>query len=225
MEDAVADEKQGAPNGEDSAVETAAPADERPVGQLLVEARTRRGLSADDVKSQTRIPTLYLKAIETDNYGLISDQLYLLPFLRRYASFVGLDPEDVASRFIRDVQRAETNVVRISEPISMITSRKRRPLRALLIGVIFVAGVAVLVLLALAKLGMLRTGAIPGLGSLRGVRPVASLPAASARVTPEASSGGKPLVTSIRPAAPAAATGVAARQAGSAQSAPARPSN
>jgi cytoskeletal protein RodZ len=63
--------------------------------------------------------------IETDSYGLISDQLYLVPFLRRYATFLGLDAEDVASRFVRDVQHAEANVVRISQEITMVTRRRR----------------------------------------------------------------------------------------------------
>ena len=45
--------------------------------------------------------------IERSDYGLISDQLYLMPFLRRYAAFLDLDGEEVAMRFVREVQRAE----------------------------------------------------------------------------------------------------------------------
>jgi cytoskeletal protein RodZ len=55
--------------------------------------------------------------IESDNYAAISDQLYVLPFIRRYAEFLGLDSEEVAIRFVREVQRAESNVIKISEPI------------------------------------------------------------------------------------------------------------
>ena len=36
------------------------------------------------------------------------------PFLRRYAVFVALEPEEVASRFIREVQRADMNPGRAS---------------------------------------------------------------------------------------------------------------
>jgi cytoskeletal protein RodZ len=61
--------------------------------------------------------------IETDNYDLISDQLYLVPFLRRYATFLGLDAEEIASRFVSDVQHAEANVVRISQEITMVAKR------------------------------------------------------------------------------------------------------
>jgi cytoskeleton protein RodZ len=215
----VADEKQGGAENGDRAAGVATGLDERPVGQLLVEARTRRGLSAADITAQTRIPALYLKAIETDNYGLISDQLYLLPFLRRYASFVGLDPEDAASRFIRDVQRAETNVVRISEPITMV-SRKRRPLRGVAIGMVLAAGAAVLILLALVRLGMLRRVAIPGFGTARQVSPVAA-----AQSSPAARPANEPFTTSIKPAAPPAAGTSSPRKAGADQPAPAAPTD
>jgi cytoskeletal protein RodZ len=215
MKVAVADEKQSGAGSDASAADAAAALDDRPVGQLLVEARTRRGLSAADITAQTRIPALYLKAIETDNYGLISDQLYLLPFLRRYASFVGMDPEDTASRFIHDVQRAETNVVRMSEPITMV-ARKRRPLRRIAIGVVLAAGVAILILLALAKLGMLRQFAIPGLGAATAVSPIAG-----AQSPPAAHPPGEPFATSIKPAAPQPGAGTSnPRQAGVDQPAP-----
>ncbi|HLX37387.1 MAG TPA: hypothetical protein VKR29_06275, partial [Candidatus Binataceae bacterium] len=61
------------------------------------------------------------------------DQLYLLPFLRRYASFVGMEQEEVASRFIRDVQRADMNPGRISEPMVMIADRKSFPWNTVLL--------------------------------------------------------------------------------------------
>ena len=80
--------------------------------------------------------------IESDSYGLISDQLYLVPFLRRYATFLGLDAEEVASRFVRDVQRAESNVVRISQEITMVVKRKGVA-RRIAVGVL-IAALAVL---------------------------------------------------------------------------------
>jgi len=94
---------------------------------------------------EAHLPAHYVKMIETDSYGLISDQLYLVPFLRRYAAFLGLDAEDVASRFVRDVQHAEANVVRISQEITMVTGGRRG--RASRIAV-YVMVVVVLILFA-----------------------------------------------------------------------------
>jgi len=96
------------------------------LGSFLIEARKQRGLSADEVVQQTRLPAHYVRMIENDDYKLIADQLYLLPFLRRYADFLGLDSEEVATRFIREVQRADGNASRMSEPMPVIESGRRR---------------------------------------------------------------------------------------------------
>ncbi|MDO8433496.1 MAG: helix-turn-helix domain-containing protein [Candidatus Binatus sp.] len=102
----------------------AAPDRDQPLSQILTQARERRGLTRDQVVADAHVPLLYLKMIETDDYGLISDRLYLIPFLRKYAAFLGLEPEEIASRFVRDMQHAESNVVRMSEPITMVTKRR-----------------------------------------------------------------------------------------------------
>ena len=49
--------------------------------------------------------------IESDSYDAIPDQLYLLPFFRRYADFLGLDAKKVVSRFICDFEKAENEIV------------------------------------------------------------------------------------------------------------------
>lgn len=114
------------------------------LGRIVTEARERKGLTREQVVAEAHLPAHYIKMIETDNYGLISDQLYLVPFLRRYATFLGLDAEDVASRFVRDVQHSEANVVRLSQEITVVTKRTGRLGRV----AIFALVAAVLVLLA-----------------------------------------------------------------------------
>jgi len=88
------------------------------LGHFLSEARERRGVAQNVAIRETRIPEHYLRMLESNDYSMISDQLYLLPFLRRYASYLALDPEDIAMRFVREVQRAD-NVppARIDEPL------------------------------------------------------------------------------------------------------------
>src|SRR5579872_2902348 len=99
------------------------------LGKIMSTARENRGLSREQAAKSSNIPGYYLTMIETDDYSAIADQLYLLPFLRRYAVFVALEPEEVASRFIRDVQRADMNPGRASEPITMFEPRKPFPWR------------------------------------------------------------------------------------------------
>src|ERR1700720_3096490 len=107
---------------------------ERSLGKIMAMAREARGFSREQAASASSIPSYYLTMIETDDYSSIADQLYLLPFLRRYATFVGLEPEEVASRFIRDGQRADMNPARMSEPMVMIADRKTFPWNMVALG-------------------------------------------------------------------------------------------
>ncbi len=93
------------------------------LGHLITESRERKGMTREQVASEAHLPAHYIKMIETDSYELISDRLYLVPFLRRYATFLGLDAEEIASRFVSEVQHAEANVVRISQEITMVAKR------------------------------------------------------------------------------------------------------
>ena len=93
------------------------------LGHLITETRERKGMTREQVANEAHLPAHYIKMIETDSYDLISDRLYLMPFLRRYATFLGLDAEEIASRFVSDVQHAEANVVRISQEITMVAKR------------------------------------------------------------------------------------------------------
>ncbi len=107
----------------DTSPGTSAAQSEISLGQVVTEARERKGLTREQVVTEAHLPAHYVKMIETDSYAMISDQLYLVPFLRRYAAFLGLDAEDVASRFVRDVQHAEASVVRISQDLKVVTKR------------------------------------------------------------------------------------------------------
>ena|SRR5271170_1301792 len=97
---------------------------EQSLGGYLTELRGQRSLSREDVVGQTRIPMHYILMMENDDFSMIADQLYLMPFLRRYATFLALDPDEIATRFIHEVQRSESSGVRMSEPI--VSARDRR---------------------------------------------------------------------------------------------------
>jgi len=84
---------------------------EQTLGQLMSETRKHSGLSREEVADRTHIPAYYVRMIESDSYDAIPDQLYLLPFFRRYADFLGLDAKKVVSRFICDFEKAESEVV------------------------------------------------------------------------------------------------------------------
>jgi len=139
------------------------------LGAYLISARERRGVSRADAISESRVPEHYVRMMESNDYSMISDQLYVMPFLRRYALFLGLDPDEAVMRFVGAVQRADNAPSpRGLKPIEMKT-RKRRNWT----GVALVAGL--LAVMVFAWLAEARHHRIAGGPS--------SNPAATARTT------------------------------------------
>jgi cytoskeletal protein RodZ len=99
---------------------------ESSLGRFLSAARERRGVSREQAASETGIPKRYLQMMENNDYSLASDQLYVLPFMRRYATFLALDPEETAMRFVREVQHSENNPgSRIDQPLDVDKKRRK----------------------------------------------------------------------------------------------------
>lgn len=99
---------------------------EQNLSELLASARERLQLSAIQAAAEAHVPLHYVKMLEAGDYSLISDQLYLLPFLRRYASFLALDADEIAMRFVRDTQTAESYPIKIPDPPPAEPSKPRR---------------------------------------------------------------------------------------------------
>ena len=74
------------------------------LGDRFRAAREARGLSLSDCSEQVRIRSVYLAAIEEDNWKAIGAAVYVRGFLRTYARFLGLDPEEVVIAFNDEVQ-------------------------------------------------------------------------------------------------------------------------
>jgi cytoskeletal protein RodZ len=109
------------------------------LGESLVAARKQRGLSLETVAQQTHVPAHYLKMLEGEDYRLISDRLYLLPFLRKYASFLDIDQDETAMRLVREVQRVDNSPspVRLDEPLNVRRFRHRSWSKLIMFGGLF----------------------------------------------------------------------------------------
>ena len=68
----------------------------------LQQAREAKGVSLRETEAATRIPVYYLQLLEgKGDTRLLSDALYLVPFLRTYALFLGLDPAETTAQFVQ----------------------------------------------------------------------------------------------------------------------------
>lgn len=74
------------------------------LGKWLRQAREAKDLSMKDVEEVTRIRTRYLKALETGDYPVFSGgESQIRGFLRRYAAFLDLSPDDAIARYEQEV--------------------------------------------------------------------------------------------------------------------------
>lgn len=69
------------------------------LGERIRAAREARGLSLSDAAEAIRIRSVYLAAIEEEHWKAIGAPVYTRGFLRTYARFLGIDPEEAVAAF------------------------------------------------------------------------------------------------------------------------------
>src|SRR5262245_6739517 len=87
------------------------------VGVELAQARERHGLSLESVSHRTKISVERLSAIERGDLAQLPERVYLKGFLRAYAAEVHLDGNDVAQRYLAELdQTGEVECVSSAAP-------------------------------------------------------------------------------------------------------------
>lgn len=80
----------------------------------LRQAREQRDISLQDAAQAVNIPLHYLQALETgEDSRVLADPMYLIPFLRRYAAYLDLDPDEAVRQFLAG--RRKSGGVRIEK--------------------------------------------------------------------------------------------------------------
>ena len=150
-------------------------------GEILRTARLKRRISLTEAEQATRIRQRYLQALEDDDYSVLPKGVYSVGFLRNYAIYLGVPPDDVLSGADPRRRRERQPELRsVAPPIQLSAPRTMW---------LFVAGgVVAVLLLALAWLGLSDPN-----------------PSNQAAARPTAAPGSSPTsVVSLQPLAPAA---------------------
>jgi cytoskeletal protein RodZ len=112
------------------------------LGERFRAAREARGLLLSDAGEQVRIRSVYLAAIEEENWKAIGAPVYVRGFLRTYARFLGLDPEEAVAAF----NRTQPEPPASSAPAGREPDRGSAPWRSSL--VLWIAGTIAVLLVA-----------------------------------------------------------------------------
>jgi cytoskeleton protein RodZ len=69
------------------------------VGQKLRETREQHNFSLEQVARDTHISKQFLEALETEQFSAIPGETYIIGFLRNYAEYLSLNPEEIVSLY------------------------------------------------------------------------------------------------------------------------------
>lgn len=127
--------------------------------ERLYDARERKGVDLYRAERDTKIRARYLGALERGDYRELPGAVYTKGFLRNYALYLGLDPDEILDQWRRE--RGESKEV---TPVLAVP----RPMAAPRQGLTFSPS---LVVFALLTIGVLAFGAYLGVQLLRFAKP------------------------------------------------------
>ena len=109
-----------------------------PVGEQLRAAREQKGLSLEEIASQTRIPRRHLENLEVSNWSELPAPTYTIGFAKSYAGAVGLDRVDVGDQLRAEMggYRPETGTQEVFQPVDPARTMPRGLVIAALIAVV-----------------------------------------------------------------------------------------
>ena len=108
------------------------------IGDKLKNQREQKGYSVEQIARDTNIAKRYLEALEAEDFAVFPGDPYLIGFLRNYADYLGIDPDEMVSLY-RNFQIQ-------SQPVPMdelLVSKNRKPYFLIFGGIVIIAALVV----------------------------------------------------------------------------------
>ncbi len=128
-----------------------------PLGVYLKREREFRNISLEQLSRTTKIRENILRALEEDRFDPLGSPVFVKGYLRAYASYVGLDPNDLVLRY--EVCLKEEKEPRVKKVVEDTPSQWRLKYIVLPVSVLLLVGV--LLFLALRRPATLETEHAP----------------------------------------------------------------
>ena len=111
------------------------------LAERLQRARQQKGVTTEAASEESSVPVRYVRMFEEGRYPVVSDPAYLAHFVRRYATYLGLDAEQASRDLIAETEpetalrragkiAAEPRAERSPTPQREAPRRKEEPKRA-----------------------------------------------------------------------------------------------
>ena len=131
------------------------------LGEQLTTARKQLGLTAGEAAARLRIRTMFVEAMEREDWSAVGEPVYVRGFLRNYARLLGLDPVSLVAQLPEDRPvAAQTDEANLSNNIFLM--RSDRTLRSApwypwLLGALTVIAGILVINVAVGLFGVLRS--------------------------------------------------------------------
>ena len=96
-------------------------------GDWLRRQREMREISLRDIADRTKISLRYLQAMEDDRFDLLPAPIFAKGFLREYARYVGLSPDEVVNHYLSVQQQRSRRGGRVKKDPTLAGQRPGRP--------------------------------------------------------------------------------------------------
>jgi cytoskeletal protein RodZ len=85
----------------------------------LRAAREAKGLSLEDVATETRVPLRHLESLEVGDWSRLPAPTYTIGFAKSYASAIGLDRNEIGEQLRAEMggYRSETGTQEVAQPV------------------------------------------------------------------------------------------------------------
>jgi len=118
------------------------------IGNKLKRERELRNISLDQLAEATRIQKKFLQALEEGRYELLSSPVFVVGFIRSYASYLGMDANPLVAEYEAARQALKPEI----PPPRVVYRRKPKIAKAPV-----VAGFAVVLVVVVAAVGFFRS--------------------------------------------------------------------
>lgn len=84
------------------------------VGYLLKRTREVREIELEEISKKTKISVRFLQAIEEGRWNILPGDVFIKGFIRVYAQYLGLNPEEVVEKYVQERMPKEKIVENIT---------------------------------------------------------------------------------------------------------------
>lgn len=94
------------------------------IGEILKTARLNKGITIKEAEEETKIRVKYLEALESESFHEIPGMVYVKGFLNNYATFLGLDAQEMVQLFKLSVPQTQEDDIIMEPPKPILEPKK-----------------------------------------------------------------------------------------------------